>query len=111
MTMRDNRCEVCNRDNGPVQVACSAVGPASFAYCSECAHRNAEPLPCFSYLYDDVGNEGEGLADYVKTLQTYANGGYLTWDEYVAKRKDGKLTPLRDRFKDTESCVDPAPTS
>lgn len=89
--MPGNICDVCNRQ-GTTQVVCSAVGPASFAYCTECLHQGTEPLGCFYYLYDDVGNKGEGLHESVKNLRTFKDGKYITWDEFVAFRRseDGK---------------------
>jgi hypothetical protein len=84
--MAGNTCDCCNKE-GPTQVVSSAVGPASFAYCDECIRRNAEPLGCFYYLYDDVSNKGEGLVNDVKLLTTYKDGKYITWDEFVTMRR------------------------
>lgn len=84
--MAGNVCDCCNR-KADTQVVCSAVGPASFAYCPECLTNRTEPLGCFYYLYDDVSDQGEGLRDDVKLLTTYKDGKYMTWDEFVAMRR------------------------
>ncbi len=37
-------CDVCGKPQRDLRVCSSGLGPASFAYCTECVRRNAEPL-------------------------------------------------------------------
>lgn len=81
------RCDVCLSGRDIAGVAASVTGAISFCYCRRCLNKQAEPEWTFEYLYSDVGHDGEGLADWVSSLSTYKNGGYWTWDEWVAWRR------------------------
>lgn len=80
-------CDVCDKSES-VGVAASTIGPVSLAYCKECLVRNAEPLFAFEYLYDEVSEEGEGLAERVNDLTTFRDGKYITWGDYKALRRE-----------------------
>lgn len=73
----DLHCAVCGRP--AVGVASSAFGGFSLAYCHECIQHNAEPLSEFQACYADNGDD---VADWVRSLMTYANEQYLSWDEW-----------------------------
>ena len=82
--MSGDTCDVCNRVP-TVGVACSGLGAISFAYCAECANSHAEPLFMFEWVLVDIGEE---VADHVRTMRTWVEGKYLTWDEFCeSKRK------------------------
>lgn len=79
-------CDVC-QTNTALGVASSTLGAMSNAYCRECLNNHAEPYWMFIYTYYEVGNQGEGLADWVKTLKTYYQDRYMTWDEFDEHQK------------------------
>ena len=73
----DLHCAVCSRPS--VGVASCSFGGFSLAYCHECVYHNAEPLSEFQALYAECGDE---VAEWVKSMMTYAYGRYVTWDEW-----------------------------
>jgi len=73
----DLKCAVCSRPS--VGVASCSFGGFSLAYCHECVYHNAEPLSEFQALYAECGDE---VAEWVRTVTTYAGGRYMTWDEW-----------------------------
>ena len=88
MSALDNVCDVCHSKSDWVGVHSSSVAPMSFASCVECLKRTAELEGTFHYLYDMVGTKGEGLAEWVKALNTWQDDKYMTWNEWVAWRRD-----------------------
>lgn len=83
-------CDVC-RKNEMAGVASSALGAVSWAFCRECLAKNAEPEVMFAHIFDDVSDNGEGIADWVKDMTTFKDGRYITWGEYVQLRRGGGL--------------------
>ncbi len=78
-------CDVCSKS--AVGVASSSLGAISYAYCNECLLRYAEPVTAFEITYEVTSGD---VADWVRTLTTFIDGKYLTWDEWVGLRnKDG----------------------
>lgn len=88
MSAADNVCDVCKRKVDKVWVHSSSLGPMSFASCPECLRRYAEMEVGLHYIYDYVGNHGEGIAEWIRHVTTYKDGKYMTWDEWVAWRQD-----------------------
>ena len=83
--MSGDTCDVCKKPS--VGVASSSLGAVSWAFCSECAHMPAEPECMFCYMYDDVSDHGEGLREEMNSFYTFINGDYVSWPDYVARRK------------------------
>lgn len=81
------RCSVCNSDKEIAGVASSPVGPISHVYCKTCLVNGAVPECDLIYLYEDVGDKGEGLAPWVSQLKTYKDGKYMPWDEWKQLRQ------------------------
>ena len=79
-------CDVCNRD-GVIGVASSSLGAISFAFCAECCAKPAEPRFMFEYLFDDVSDNGEGLAEHVNDFWTWIDGRYVGWPEFRDMRR------------------------
>lgn len=77
--MAGNICDCCDRE-GVAGVLSSALGPISFAYCKECAEKNAEPEFMFRATYEMIG---EDVADHVKRCTTFHEGRYYSWEEWV----------------------------
>lgn len=86
LTPQVRGCDVCNRER-EVYVHSSSVGPMSFASCVECLNVRAEPAFSFHYLYDMVGNQGDGLSDWVESLTTWQNNGYMDWASWLTWRR------------------------
>lgn len=84
-------CDVCSRP--AAGVASSSFGAVSWAFCTECAHKPAEPSVTFAYLYDEVSDQGEGLADHVQQFFTWKDGAYQSWPDYVANRRNQEDRP------------------
>lgn len=82
-------CDVCGKSES-AGVACSAFGALSWSFCAECLAKPAEPEVAFAYLYEDVSDEGVGLAEWVDQFSTFKDGKYLTWREYVELRRAEK---------------------
>lgn len=83
--MAGNSCDVCGKPSAGV--ASSSFGAVSWAFCSECAHKPAEPLGMFAYLFDDVSDNGDGLKESVNQFWTFKDGQYLSWPDYVQQRR------------------------
>lgn len=100
-------CEVCSRES-EVFVHSSRAGPMSFASCRDCLTHIAEPVFVFHYLYDFVGTKGENLADRVQRLQTFQDGAYITWSDWVKWRRDpSRIAELDAKFdRDMEALND-----
>ena len=79
-------CQVCSI-NPAKGVASCTFGPMSLAYCSECLAHKAEPLWAFDYTFDEVSENGEGMADWWLQMTTWKDGQYITWPDYVAQRQ------------------------
>lgn len=80
-------CDVCGKPS--VGVASSSLGAVSWAFCSECARKPAEPLCMFAYMFDDVSDNGEGLRKEMNEFYTFKDGAYLSWPDYVKERRAG----------------------
>lgn len=86
LTPQVRGCDVCSRER-EVFVHSSSVGPMSFASCIECLQHRAEPAFSFHYLYDMVGVQGDGLSDWVESLETFQDERYMSWNEWVTWRR------------------------
>ena len=76
--MAGNKCDVC-RKSPTVGVACSSLGPISFAYCEECTKRYAEPLHLLIGMMQINGAES-----YEETM-SWKDGEYLTWEQVLVE--------------------------
>lgn len=77
-------CSVCGQP-GAVQ-RMSAVAPASCSACSECASQRAEPEGFFELIgktWKALSSEGLVNTKEIERARTYANGRYLTWQEWL----------------------------
>lgn len=72
-------CQVCAESEAE-GVACSGLGPISFAYCRECLDKGAEPEGMFACTAEMCGTD---VADFVKGMTTFKDGGYVTWGEWI----------------------------
>ena len=54
MTIKQNICDVCNRDNQEILgVASSSLGPISHAICRDCLEHHAEPKWMLEFVRDE----------------------------------------------------------
>lgn len=95
-------CDTCKREGRETFVHSSSVGAMSIASCRECLEHTAEPLFAFTYLYDFVSNDGEGLAEWVDGMSTYMDGKYMTWAEWRAWRQHPDRKAELDAARDKE---------
>jgi hypothetical protein len=79
--MAGDKCDVCGR-SPTVGVASSALGAVSWAFCSECLNKPAEPEVMFQTTADTTGG-GKGAADWVADIHTYKNGQYMSWTAWL----------------------------
>ena len=81
-------CEVCNGESGGTFVGVAAVPgiPMSIGWCSECLRRDSAPSYVFKHDFIFVA-EGDvtKLHPCARSRQTWADGGYITFDEYVKR--------------------------
>lgn len=97
MTDLDQKCEVCNGESGGryVGVACIPGVPMSIAWCSECLARDCAPAWVFDHDFVHVaGGDMDVLDDWVRSRRTWANGRYVTFDEYVKRIQPELLAAL-----------------
>jgi hypothetical protein len=85
--LAETECEVCGCA-GIAGVASSVLAPYSAAYCRRCLEENADCYWLFIYMYYEVGQRGEGIADWVKQLRTYRDGHYVTWAQFDALQRE-----------------------
>lgn len=72
----DLPCDVCGRTGG-ARVCASSLGPASFAYCSECLEQGAEPLLMVATAVFVAGGPTKfDPADY-GVIRSFADGVYV----------------------------------
>lgn len=83
--MLDNKCDVCGKP--AIGVCSSSFGAVSWSLCRECVNKPAEPACMFEYLFDDVSNNGDGVAEFVNKFHTVIDGEYVSWPEYVKRRR------------------------
>jgi hypothetical protein len=80
---REIYCNVCNKQ-GIRGVACSILGPISFAYCQACLIRGAEPLGMWHSTIDVCGGPDGVADDYKAAAVAFKDGEYLDWDGILA---------------------------
>lgn len=88
MTDADQKCEVCGGESGgrPVGVAAVPGAPTSIAWCSECLARDCAPRWIFDHDFVHVaGGDVEALNEWARSRQTWVDGRYVTFDEYVKR--------------------------
>jgi hypothetical protein len=92
--MSELKCDCCGQ---PAVGVASSCMPISFAYCKNCLNYGAEPEFIFAYHYDEVSQDGEGLADwFTHCVKIWKEGEYWDWPRYVKWRHDtgrGKSEP------------------
>ncbi len=95
-------CDICNREGRETFVHASTTGPMSIASCRECLEHHAEPMFAFTYLYDFVSGDGEGLAPWVEHLSTFMDDKYLTWTEWKEWRQHPDRKAALDAVRDEQ---------
>lgn len=96
-------CEVCNGESGGTFVGVASITgmPMSIAWCSECLKRDSAPAFVFDYefIFEAEGNI-ELLNSWVRARETWVDGHYITFDDYVTR-----ITPdqVRKTLDDYES--------
>ena len=68
-------CDVCGLEPA-VGVACSAIGPMSFAYGRQCLELGTEQFGLLKGIYDDCGGV---VVDWFMDIDTIKNGEHMTF--------------------------------
>lgn len=79
---------MCGGESGGRYVGVAAVSdaPVSIAWCSECLTRDCAPAWIFDHDFVHVaGGDVEALNERTRSRQTWADGRYMTFDEYVKR--------------------------
>jgi hypothetical protein len=72
-------CDVCGSER-QTSVSASSLGPASFAYCTECAHRGAEPMMMVATAIFHLGGIEDTDLTELQDITTFAEGLYRDLD-------------------------------
>lgn len=72
-------CDVCDRER-ETEIFASGLGPASFASCSECAAKGAEPLMMVATAIFHLGGPEEADLTELEDSTTFAEGFYRDLD-------------------------------
>lgn len=105
-------CEVCGGQSGGRHLGVAAIPgvPMSIAWCDECLHRNTAPAFIFEYDFIHVaGGNLDHLAEWARNRETWADGKYIAFDEFVKR-----ITPemiLEEENRMLEECSKPTPES
>jgi hypothetical protein len=73
-------CDVC-KEEAALGVASSVFGAFSMAYCKRCLDNHADAEWCFAFCAEMNGNE---VAPWVRKMNTYKEGRYVSWDEWIS---------------------------
>jgi len=88
MTAFDQKCDICGGESGGRYVGVASVpgAPVSIAWCSECLARDCAPTWIFDHDFVHVaGGKLEALNKWARERETWADGRYVTFDEYVRR--------------------------
>lgn len=88
MTDLEQKCDLCHGESGGryVGVACVPGAPVSIAWCSECLSRDCAPAWIFEHDFIHVaGGDLEALGEWARQRETWADGHYVTFDEFVKR--------------------------
>jgi hypothetical protein len=98
-------CDICRNESGGTFVGVASVpgAPVSIAWCSECLKRNTAPAFVFDhdFLYVADGNV-ENLVEWARTRETWADGRYISFDEYVKRFTPEDVAKAHAEFE--EAC-------
>jgi len=86
--MAGGTCDVCNGESGGSFVGVASVpgAPVSIAWCSECLKRDTAPSWVFDHDFIYVaGGNLENLVEWARCRETWADGRYISFDEYVQR--------------------------
>jgi hypothetical protein len=81
-------CEVCNNESGGIDVGVASIPgvPMSIMWCNECLKRDCAPSFVFDHDYVFVAEGNlEVLNDWSKSRETWADGRYMPFTEYVQR--------------------------
>lgn len=103
-------CEVCGGQSGGKHAGVASIPgvPMSIAWCDECLKRNTAPAFIFEHDFIFVaGGDLKNLAEWARDRETWADGKYIAFDEFVKR-----ITPemiLEEENRMLEACSKPTP--
>lgn len=96
-------CEVCHGESGGEfrGVASIPGAPMSIAWCSECLKRDTAPAFVFEHDFIFVaGGNLDNLVEWAKQRETWADGRYMGFEEYVQRISPEDMQKAFDRYAD-----------
>lgn len=81
-------CEICKNESGGNDVGVASVPgvPVSIMWCDECLKRDCAPSFVFEHDFIFVaGGNLEALNEWAKGRETWADGRYMLFTEYVQR--------------------------
>lgn len=96
-------CEVCNNESGGTDVGVASVPgvPMSIMWCSECLKRDCAPAFVFEHDYVFVaGGDLAALNEWSKSRETWADGRYMPFTEYVQRFTPEYVATELQKFED-----------
>lgn len=98
-------CEICKNESGGTDVGVASIPgvPMSIMWCSECLKRDCAPTFVFEHDYIFVANGDLGaLNEWSKQRETWADGRYMTFTEYVQRITPEEVFQQQQEFE--EAC-------
>lgn len=105
-------CDVCHGESGGTFVGVASVpgAPVSIAWCSECLQRDSAPSWVFDHDFVYVaGGDVENLVDWARSRVTWADGGYIGFDEYVKRITPEDVAKQLAEYEQALRDTDPQP--
>ena len=99
-------CEVCHNKSGGTDVGVASIPgvPMSIMWCSECLKRDCAPSFVFDHDFVFVAEGNlEALNEWAKTRETWADGRYMSFLEYVGRIPPEEVQRQLKEYEEYES--------
>ena len=96
-------CETCGGQSGGTHVGVASVPGNAYSatWCTECLQRNTAPAWIFDHDFVFVaGGDLAALADWARARETWADGRYVPFDEYVQRITPERIAQEMKEFED-----------
>jgi hypothetical protein len=94
-------CEICNNESGGTDVGVASIpgAPVSIMWCNECLKRDCAPMFVFDHDFIFVANGNlDALSDWAKQRETWADGRYVSFVEYVQRITPDEVKRQLDEY-------------
>lgn len=109
MSIVDPKCGVCGCESGGTFVGVASIPgvPMSIAWCSECLKRDCAPAEVFEHDFIFVaGGNLDALNEWARSRETWADGRYILFDEYVKRITPEQVVDALREFAEKVAEVD-----